>query len=102
MGTKLNPGNYDCYAHADPDEPLFILLGRDRNAELLVRLWAVLRQTDRATSLIEDKEKIAEARSCAAEMRHWLEHNRYTKSQISHSQLHKALMGILFEFERPF
>ena len=23
MGTKNNPGSYDCYANLDPDEPYF-------------------------------------------------------------------------------
>lgn len=27
MGSKNNPGKYDCYEAADPDEPMFILLG---------------------------------------------------------------------------
>ena len=26
MGTKNNPGKFDCYANAKPDEPLFVLL----------------------------------------------------------------------------
>ncbi len=43
MGTKNDPGAHDCYAAAHPDEPMFILLGRDPVAPLLVRLWAELR-----------------------------------------------------------
>lgn len=38
MGTKNNPGTFDCYANAAPDEPMFVLLGRDKHAPLLVRL----------------------------------------------------------------
>lgn len=60
MGTKNNPGQYDCYANAQPDEPMFVLLGRDKHAAGLVRLWALLRQ--RAG---EDEAKIAEALQCA-------------------------------------
>lgn len=37
MGTKNRPGTFDCYAAAGPDEPLFVLLGRDPVAPLLVR-----------------------------------------------------------------
>lgn len=29
MGTKSNPTQFDCYANALPDEPMFILLARD-------------------------------------------------------------------------
>ena len=56
MGTKNHPGAFDCYANADPDEPMFVLLGRDRHAAGLVRLWALLR-----AKAGEDPEKIAEA-----------------------------------------
>ena len=63
MGSKLNPGKYDCYANAKPDEPLFVLLGRDKHAPALVRLWAEMRELDG-----EDSEKVVEALSCAREM----------------------------------
>lgn len=42
MGTKNNPGAYDCYANAEPDEAMFVLLGRDKHAGLLVTLWALI------------------------------------------------------------
>lgn len=66
MGTKNNPGKFDCYANADPDEPMFILLGRDINAPSLVNLWASQRELDG-----EDPAKVKEARDCAETMRHW-------------------------------
>lgn len=40
MSTKNNPGKWDCYAKAEPDEPMFILLGRDPLASMLVAIWA--------------------------------------------------------------
>lgn len=64
MGTKNNPGNFDCYANAEPDEPMFILLGRDRSAPSLVEAWA-----DNRERLGEDPAKVAEARECAEAMR---------------------------------
>lgn len=63
MGTKNNPGEFDCYVNAEPDEPMFILLGRDKHAPELVRLWAIMRERDG-----EDPAKIAEARRCAMDM----------------------------------
>lgn len=66
MGTKNNPGACDCYAKAEPDEPLFVLLARDKHAPALVWLWAVMRQLDG-----ENPERIAEARQCAVDMIGW-------------------------------
>jgi len=40
MGTKNNPGQFDCHAKAHPDEPLFTLLARDPAAAALVMMWA--------------------------------------------------------------
>lgn len=63
MSTKNNPGKYDCYANAAPDEPMFVLLGRDPSAAILVRLWATIREMQG-----EDADKVAEARLCADAM----------------------------------
>lgn len=63
MGTKNEPGQFDCYTTAAPNEPIFVLLGRDKHAPLLVQLWASLRQFDG-----EDQDKVDEARRCATAM----------------------------------
>jgi hypothetical protein len=68
MGTKNKPGDFDCYAAAHPDEPMFILLGRDDDAPALVEAWADQRA---ARGSQRDQEKAAEARKCAAAMRDW-------------------------------
>lgn len=73
MGTKNEPGKFDCYKNAEPDEPMFILLARDRTAPDLVDLWADAREGDD-----EDADKIAEARQCAENMRQWRRENRPT------------------------
>lgn len=39
MGTKTSPGQFDCYANAEPNEPMFVLLGRDPSAAFAVRAW---------------------------------------------------------------
>lgn len=64
--TKNNPGKYDCYANAEPDEPMFVLLARDRHAPALVALWAVLRELDD-----KDQEKVKEARQVVLDMMDW-------------------------------
>jgi len=66
MGTKKNPARYDCYANADPNEPMFILLGRDLGAYALVETWADAREQRG-----EDPTIVAEARTCAAAMKAW-------------------------------
>ena len=46
MGTRANPGRYDCSAAALPDEPLFTLLARDPLAGFLVSIWSSMRFGD--------------------------------------------------------
>lgn len=72
MGTKNNPGKFDCYANAHPDEPMFVLLGRDKIGGSLTRLWAAVREV-----LREDSKKVAEARECAASMDAWSKKGNY-------------------------
>ncbi len=66
MGSKNNPSAYDCYKAAAPDEPMFVLLGRDPGAGLLVRLWARIREQRG-----EDPAKVAEARAVADQLDAW-------------------------------
>lgn len=66
MSTKNNPGAYDCYANAEPDEPMFVLLACDQQAPALVELWAFVRELKG-----ESSEKVQEARDCAQAMREW-------------------------------
>lgn len=66
MGTKNQPAKYDCYKNADPNEPMFILLGRDLEAYALVEAWADAREAKG-----EDPAIVAEARSCAAAIKAW-------------------------------
>lgn len=66
MGTKNNPGAFDCYANAEPDEPMFVLLGRDPCASLLVKVWIEMRRR-----MLDDPTKLLEARDCADAMLQW-------------------------------
>jgi hypothetical protein len=74
MGTKNNPGKFDCYVAADPDEPMFVLLGRDPCAPMLVQIWAKLRE-----KMGEDPEKVQEAIECSLAMGAWA--NTHAKSE---------------------
>jgi hypothetical protein len=66
VGTKNQPGKFDCCANAAPDEPMFVLLGRDPMASFLVEIWAEAR-----AEAGETPAKIQEARECAIKMREW-------------------------------
>lgn len=88
MGTKKEPGAYDCYAKLEEDEPYFLLRGKDPVGPYLVKIWAASRQgklnviedlvrdmardqdvVSRVSS--DDHEKLQEARQCAANMESW-------------------------------
>lgn len=81
MGTKANPGQYDCYASLEPDEPYFLLAARDPMAPALVRNWAMMRQqqVEQGIKPSEDMAKAVEARQCAAQMEIWRS-NKLTES----------------------
>lgn len=91
MATKNNPGQYDCYNNAEPDEPLFVLLGRHWLSGHFAAAWAFMRCgmveeakkcLDRAAQqmmaagkspLRYDDPKITEANACAKAMaEYWL------------------------------
>lgn len=75
MSTKNNPGQYDCYNAADPDEPTFTLRAKDPNAAPLVRQWAGMRlnaiMCGQKPNTPEQMAKISEALKCADEMQAW-------------------------------
>lgn len=66
MGTKNNPGIYDCYAKAGPDEPIFTFRANDPMAPDMIDEW-VLRATARGVPL----PKRQEAATIAEDMRAW-------------------------------
>ena len=90
MATKENPGKFDCYAKADPDEPMFVLLARDKHAPALVWLWASLRELDG-----EDPEKVKEARDNVVAMLEWA-HSKGRKG----AGLGQATLAGVFELIR--
>lgn len=77
MGTKLKPGQFDCYENALPDEPMFHLLARDPDFARLVRLWADRREADCICGErpIDDLKMVNEARDCATEGETWRRQN---------------------------
>lgn len=76
MATKNEPGAFDCYANAEPDEPMFVLLARDEKAPDLVREWVLRRRA--ADPEKRDDAKEQEALRCAVEMEAWRARNDQT------------------------
>jgi hypothetical protein len=78
MGTKNRPGVYDCYHAAELDEEMFVLLGRDPVASLLVTMWVAMK-IEMGKS--RNDPKIEEARECARKLEAWAkEHGKDTKA----------------------
>lgn len=91
MGTKNQPGKFDCYDNALPDEPIFILLARDPLAPFLVSAWSAVRMGDweKARTVFDamierqgapylrepDVDVAIEAMDCSAAMFAWREGN---------------------------
>jgi hypothetical protein len=71
MGTKTNPGKYDCLDKLDPDEPFFVLRAQDRFAPMIVRQWAELVLAAREAQGLPPSEKLIEAYRCANAMQNW-------------------------------
>lgn len=72
MGTKRNPGQYDCYFKAELDEPIFTLRGKDPVAWFLVMLWVRIREVLANGDFPEEYgAKLKEAWSTAEAMRKW-------------------------------
>jgi len=92
MGTKNDPGPYDCHAKAEDDEPLFTLLARDPLGHAIVELWAHLRSHDISSAVFcfgylvaqtaklafeTNTSKIDEAFQCADDMRAWFKQRQH-------------------------
>lgn len=77
MGTKNNPGQFDCYDAALPDEPMFVLLARDPDFALRVRKWAFNRQraVECGERPLSDMELVREAIECASAGANWRRQN---------------------------
>lgn len=67
MGTKNNPNPNDCYTKAEPDEPMFTLLGRDPVAAFVIRCWVSLRRLVCG----DEPALFEEALSCAKACEDW-------------------------------
>jgi hypothetical protein len=92
-----------CFARAKADEPMFVLLSRDRLAPWLVYAWACLRTLQIWIGIkpASDFERCDEARALARQMRAWRKANRPKKP--APVMVHPSLLwieGMPSEFDR--
>lgn len=75
MATKLKADETDCYARLAPDEPYFVLMARDPDFGIIVRIWAHFRNQQIAhggrPDTTEERLQIVEAQSCASDGDIW-------------------------------
>lgn len=84
MGTKSSPGARDCYAAAEPDEPMFVLLARDVVAPETIVRWISLREELIRAGLKPDSDQatLREAREVALDMIRWRRRNRRQPNMV--------------------
>lgn len=73
MGTKNDPGIYDCYATLHPNETYFLIKARDPSGGQIVRAWAHARARliNQGLKPESDRTMVAEALKCADAMDKW-------------------------------
>lgn len=69
--TKELSDPKSCFNKAMPDEPMFVLLARDRDAPAVIRYWLKLRAGRKDLRL----DQAVEAESCAIRMEEWRDEN---------------------------
>jgi len=71
MSTKQSPGPFDCFKAALPDEPIFVILGRDPAGPATLDKWAHERIVLGKNVTPDDRERLREAINQATEMSEW-------------------------------
>lgn len=90
MGTKKNPGQYDCYFKCGLEEPYFVLRANDPLAPVLVQVWAEL-----ARRQGEKEAKVLEARTCAEDMKKWLkDHDKARELEHAARLYNRTLLNV--------
>lgn len=75
MANKMHPGAFRCYDAALPDEPIFVILGRDPAAPATIAYWASQRRMLGKNENTDDLARIDAARKEAFVMSDWREAN---------------------------
>lgn len=71
MSTKSIPGAFRCYEAALPDEPMFVILGRDPAGPATIDFWANQRIKMGKVSTDDDRDRIRAAVDEAKDFQQW-------------------------------
>lgn len=71
MSTKNNPGQFRCHEAALPDEPMFVILGRDPAGPATLEFWAQERVRQGKVHEPDDRDRIKAAVDEARDMAEW-------------------------------
>ena len=77
MGTKSKPGEFDCYAKAGDNEPIFTLRAKDPVAPETIEHWLAARRREQIGQPVGEHEHYREVRrhsaaiACMDDMRNW-------------------------------
>lgn len=69
--TKTHPGMFRCYEAALPDEPMFVILGRDPAGPATLEFWAQERVRQQKVHERDDQDRIKAAIDEAKDMATW-------------------------------
>lgn len=69
--TKSHPGAFKCYEAALPDEPMFVILGRDPAGPATLEFWATERVRQEKVHERDDQDRIKAAVDEAKDMAAW-------------------------------
>lgn len=75
MSTKSNPSMFRCYEAALPDEPMFVILGRDPAGPATLEFWAAERVKQHKVHEQDDQDRIKAAIDEAKDMQGWRDMN---------------------------
>lgn len=104
MGTKLDPGKFNCYANALLDEPMITFLARDPDMPETIRFWKTLREAriGRGEKPASDHAMLTEASSCAIAAAIWREENKFvTIPQELFGKPIDPFVGARWHYESP-
>lgn len=76
---------YDCLAKLEPDEPCFVLIGRDRASAAVIKVWATLWLQEIGLGLRpeEDRAQVSQALRIARDMEIWERDRRQRQEHLA-------------------
>lgn len=105
MGTRLNPGRFDCYSAALADEEQFVLNARDPAFSPTIRFWITQREAmiGRGEKPVSDNEMLTEAGLCATRGVAWRSDNAMVSifDKFASEGDQPVFVGPRWQYEQP-